>query len=195
MKKHLFHLLLSGAVCLVSACGGSSNEATSVDAAGRHNEKLLESTGKDEDVGWFVAEVGSAGMFEVELGRLASSKATQPQVRQFGQLMLDHHTQSNAQLKEIANLKNLIVPNAMSDDHQEVYNKVMGNAGATFDKAYVEAIVEDHKEAIDKFEEMAEKGKDLELKAFAQKGLPTLRAHLLQAEKLEDELEKQQKLQ
>ncbi|WP_062543134.1 DUF4142 domain-containing protein [Rufibacter tibetensis] len=195
MKNHLFYLLLSGTLFFVSGCGGSSNEATSVDAAGKHNEELLESTGKDEDSGWFVAEVASAGLFEVELGRLASSKGNDPRVRQFGQLMLDHHTQSNTQLKQIAELKNLIVPSALGEDHQETYNKVMTNTGAAFDKAYMEAMVKDHKDNLDRFEEMAEKGKDMELKAFAAKGLPMLRAHLKQAEELEDALEEQQRQQ
>ncbi|MBC3540861.1 DUF4142 domain-containing protein [Rufibacter sediminis] len=192
MKNHLFYLLLAVSVSLVSGCGGSSSEATSVDAAGKHNEELLESTGKDEKGGWFVAEAASGGLFEVELGRLASSKASDPRVKQFGQLMLDHHTQTNAQLKQIADLKNLIVPTSLGEEHQETFNAIMSNSGAAFDKAYMEAMVKDHKETIDKFEEMSEEGKDMELRAFAGKALPTLRAHLSQAEQLEDDLNAKQ---
>ncbi|WP_181305078.1 DUF4142 domain-containing protein [Rufibacter sp. XAAS-G3-1] len=189
MKNYLSCMLFVAAVSLFSSCGGSSSDATSVDAAGKHNEDLLESTGKEARAGWFVAEAGSGSMFEVELGRLASSKATDPRVRQLGELMLNHHTQANAQLKQIANLKNLMVPTRLSDDHQKTYNQIMSSSGAAFDKAYLEAVVEDHKEAIEKFEEMSEDGTDVELKAFAGKNLPTLRAHLLQVEQLEDEME------
>ncbi|WP_210490092.1 DUF4142 domain-containing protein [Rufibacter aurantiacus] len=189
MKNALLYLLFAACVSSVSGCGGSSSEATSVDAAGKHNEDLLESTGKDEKSGWFVAEATSGNLFEVEMGRLASSKATDPRVRQLGQLMMDHHTQTNTQLKQIADLKNLIVPTSLSDDHQKAFNDLMSNSGAAFDKAYLEALVKDHKEAIERYEEMSEEGTDMELKAFAGKSLPTLRAHLSQVEQLEDELE------
>ncbi|RNI28651.1 DUF4142 domain-containing protein [Rufibacter latericius] len=192
MKNYTFYLLLAACVSLVSGCGGSSSDATSVDAAGKHNEELLESTGKDEKGGWFVAEAASGGLFEVELGRLASSKATDPRVKQLGQLMMDHHTQTNTQLKQIADLKNLMVPTTLGEDHQEAYNTVMSSSGAAFDKAYVEALVKDHKEAIEQYEEMSEGGKDMELKAFAGKSLPTLRAHLEQVEQLEEELNARQ---
>jgi putative membrane protein len=190
MKNYLFPVLFAASVSLLSGCGGSS-DATSVNAAGKHNEELLESTGKDEKGGWFVAEVASGGMFEVELGRLASSKATDPRVRQLGELMMNHHTQTNTQLKQIADLKNLIVPTSLSDNHQKTYNAVMSTSGAAFDKAYLEAMEEDHKETIEKFEEMSEEGTDLELKAFASKNLPTLHAHLSQVEKLKDEIQPQ----
>ncbi|AKQ46819.1 hypothetical protein TH63_16205 [Rufibacter radiotolerans] len=191
MKNYLFYLLFAAGASLAAGCGNSS-DSTSVDAAGKHNENLLESTGKDEKAGWFVAKAASAGLFEVELGRLASSKAVDPRVKKYGQMMLDHHTQTNAQLKQTADLKNLMVPTTMGKDHQETYNEIMSKSGAAFDKAYIEAMVKDHKDVIHEFEEMAEEGKDMEIKNFVTKTLPTLRAHLTQAEQLEEQLEELQ---
>ncbi|MBA9079263.1 MULTISPECIES: DUF4142 domain-containing protein [Rufibacter] len=190
MKKNLFHLICGGALLFwVSGCGGSS-DSTSVDAAAKHNEELLESTGKDEAAGWFVAEAASHNMLSAELGRLASSKAVNPGLKQFGQLLLDHHTQTNAQLKQIADLKNLITPTKLGNDHQDLYNDILSKTGAGFDQAYLEAVVENHEEIIKKYEEMANEGKDPELKSYAAKALPTLRAHVEQAEQLESQVQK-----
>ncbi|QHL88445.1 DUF4142 domain-containing protein [Nibribacter ruber] len=187
MKKRLCFLLCSACMFMMSSCGGSS-DSTSVDAAGKHNEDLLETTGKDEKAGWFVAEAASAGMLEAELGRLASSKANAPQVKALGQTLLNHHTQTNGQLRQIADLKNLMLPTQMGDDQQENYNEVMSKNGPAFDKAYLEGIIQHHKKSIKEYEEMAQEGTDVELKAFASKSLPMLRAHLAQAEQLEDQL-------
>ncbi|WP_205500487.1 DUF4142 domain-containing protein [Rufibacter psychrotolerans] len=189
MKNNLFYLLFLAWLHLLTGCGGASPETTSVDAAGEHNEEVLESTGKDNKAGWFVAEVTSGGLFEVEMGRLASSKAQSPALKQFGQLMLDHHTQANTQLKQVAELKNLMVPTSLGEDHQETFNQVLGLSGAAFDRAYLEAIIKDHEQTIDRFEEMADQGTDTELKNFAARNLPTLRAHLAQAEQLEEQLQ------
>lgn len=187
MKKKRLPLICCMLLTLGTSCGGST-DSTSVDAAGKHNEDLLESTGKDEKAGWFVAEAASAGMLEAELGRLASSKAQDPRVKQLGQLMFNHHTQANAQLKQIADLKNLVTPTTLSRDHQEIYHQLMAHSGTAFDQAYARALVDNHEETIKKFEEMAEEGTDPELKSFAGKSLPMLRAHLEQVQQLEKEL-------
>lgn len=187
MEKNLTHVCCVALLLFIAGCGGSS-DSTSVDAAGKHNEKLLETTGKSEEAGWFVAEMTSSNMLEAELGRLASSKATNPQIQQLGQLLLNHHKQLNTQLKQIADLKNLITPTSLKDDHQDAYTSIMEKSGAEFDKAYLDATVENHKETIDQFTEMSEQGQDTEIKNFATKALPTLKAHLTQAETLQDQL-------
>ena len=46
----------------------------------------------------------------------------------------------------------------------------------------MDAMVSDHKEDIKKFQRVADKGKDAELKQFARQTLPTLKEHLQLAE-------------
>lgn len=189
MKKTLCYLCLGSCMAFAGACGNSS-EGIGVKQAGEQNEEMLGNLGKDEKAGWFAAKVTSMGLLEVELGRLASSKATQPRVQEFARMLQDHHTQMNAQLKQIADLKNLVVPTRLGDDDQDTFNEVMNKSGADFDKVYLSAMVESHEDAIEEFEELIEKGQDQELKAFASKNLPMLRAHLGQAKQLQEEVSK-----
>ena len=48
----------------------------------------------------FVMDAAVGGMAEVELGKLAAEKATNPEVKQFGQRMVDDHTKANDELKD-----------------------------------------------------------------------------------------------
>ena len=41
-------------------------------------------------------------MAEVELGRLATEKASRSEVKEFGQMMIDDHSKANTQLTKIA---------------------------------------------------------------------------------------------
>nr|WP_246229545.1 DUF4142 domain-containing protein [Mucilaginibacter humi] len=50
--------------------------------------------------------------------------------------------------------------------------------GADFDKAYVDKMVSDHKSTVDLFESESKNSKDADLKGFADKTLPTIKAHL-----------------
>ena len=47
----------------------------------------------------FVQEAAVGGMAEVALGKLAATKATNPDVKQFAQRMIDDHSKANAELK------------------------------------------------------------------------------------------------
>jgi putative membrane protein len=64
----------------------------------------------------------------------------------------------------------------------------MTQAGAQFDRGFVEAQVRAHQEAITLFEKESSNGSDTDLKAFATKQLPALRAHLKQAQDLQTKL-------
>jgi putative membrane protein len=50
--------------------------------------------------------------------------------------------------------------------------------GADFDKAYIHDMVRDHEEDIAEFRREAQNGRDPDVKAWAQKTLPTLEQHL-----------------
>jgi putative membrane protein len=64
----------------------------------------------------------------------------------------------------------------------------MTQTGAAFDRGFVEAQVKAHQEAITLFEKESSNGSDSDLKAFATKQLPALRAHLKQAQDLQTKL-------
>jgi putative membrane protein len=50
-------------------------------------------------------------------------------------------------------------------------------SGADFDKAYVDAMVDDHKEDVEFFDDNTDNS-DADIKAFTTKTLPTLKKHL-----------------
>jgi putative membrane protein len=60
---------------------------------------------------------------------------------------------------------------------QRMQDKLAKEQGADFDKAYMSHMQDDHRKAVSLFEKQAKSGDDAELKAFAQKTLPTLQEH------------------
>src|SRR6476659_6762106 len=58
----------------------------------------------------FVMEAARGGMAEVEMGRLAVNKASNADVKQFGQRMVDDHGKANDELKGLASRKNVTLP-------------------------------------------------------------------------------------
>lgn len=143
-----------------------SNSASSTNLAARSS---------DED---FMIEAAQGGMAEVELGRMAATKAASAEVKKFGQMMVTDHSKANEELKALAAKKGVKLPAELDPSQKATVEKLKGLVGAEFDKEYVEDMVDDHEKDVAKFEEMAKSATDPDVKAFAAKTLPTLKKHL-----------------
>lgn len=126
----------------------------------------------------FAMAAARGGMAEVEMGKLAAEKASSPDVKAFGQQMIDDHSKANEQLKSVADKQNLTLPGNMTGKQQAMYDMLKTKTGAEFDKAYVDAMVKDHEEDVKEFQREADKGKDEQIKAFAAETLPVIQGRL-----------------
>jgi len=136
----------------------------------------------------FVELASAAGLAEVNLGYVAAKQATDPAVKAFAKHMVDDHTKANAELIDLANKKKWKVAARMDAEHQMMEAKLLKLTGAAFDREYVAGQVKDHKVAVSLFEKEAKGGRDADLKNWAEKTLPTLRAHLKHATEVHDKL-------
>jgi len=125
----------------------------------------------------FVMEAAQGGMAEVALGRLASEKASNDRVKQFGQRMVDDHGKANDELKALAQTKNISLPTALDAKHKATEDRLSKLSGTAFDRAYIQEMVADHKKDVADFQKESKSGGDTEVKAWAAKTLPTLEEH------------------
>ncbi len=133
----------------------------------------------------FVKQAARGGISEVELGLLAQQKGNSDAVRNFGSQMAQDHKKANQELKQIATSKGVTIPSELSHGERSTLDKLQNATGADFDKEYASAMVKDHKEDVKEFKKAAGDLKDPDLRAFAQKTLPTLENHLTMAEQME----------
>jgi putative membrane protein len=136
----------------------------------------------------FVMQTLQHGMAEVELGKLASEKASNDSVKQFGQRMVDDHGKAGDELKKIAQDKGITPPAEMDGKHRKLHDRLSKMSGAEFDRAYVDEMVKDHRNDVKEFQREAKNAKDPDVKSFASKTLPTLQDHLKQAEGLRSQV-------
>lgn len=134
----------------------------------------------------FVMDAAMSGLREVELGRMAAQLGASEQVKQFGRMMVDHHTKTNEELMSLASSKGVTLPTALEAKHRKDMTKLQRTTGANFDREFSRLMLKDHDKAVDMFEKQSEKGGDADLKAFAAKALPTLQEHLQMARALPD---------
>jgi putative membrane protein len=124
----------------------------------------------------FWTKAAQGGMAEVELAKLALQKSQNADVKKFAQTMVTDHTKANEELKTLAAKKSVVLPTDIGG-HKSTLDDLSKLSGADFDKAYVKAMVEDHEEDVDLFEDNTGNS-DADIKAFTTKTLPTLKSHL-----------------
>jgi putative membrane protein len=175
-----------------SGSGGAGSSAT----GGRSAPMAQPGTGtrnaeakKDDKVARgdrkFIEEAAGSGMFEVQAAQLATTKASDPNVKSFAGMLVDHHTKANDELTKLANAKGVELPAAPPRSLRRDIEQMGKKQGQEFDAEFVRNVgVKAHEKDIKLFEKASKDLKDAELKAFAAKTLPVLQEHLAMAKKL-----------
>lgn len=186
MKKLSFVAVACMALFSFQACNDSgsgdavesANESNEVKHDSAENTGTAQTAPVSEEDSKFAVEAASGGMMEVQLGELAQQKASSQRVKDFGAMMVRDHTKANDELKSLAGMKSITLPPAPGEDHMDNIKELSKKSGKEFDKDYIKMMVDDHKNDVDHFEKCSKDAKDTDIKAFADKTLPVLRAHL-----------------
>ncbi len=140
----------------------------------------LNDTDKD-----FVGAAARGGIAELDLAQDGFGHATNADVKAFAQKLIDDHSKANQELLQFAQTRNATVAGETEAKVKEAKERLLKLTGKSFDQAFVQQMIDDHKNTITKFEDESKNGSDAELKAWVDKTLPTLREHLKTAEDLQ----------
>ena len=179
--------------------GGEARD-TATPPADTRNERAT------NDLQRWVQDIAMHNMAEIELGKLASEKAANAQVKQFGQLMVKDHTAAGNELKQIVS-GHVQVQEQMDEKHRDLAQKLRGLQGIEFDREYITAMVDGHQEVKGMLEDRARHANttgttanssapnashdqlETPVNQWAAKTLPAVEQHLKRAEQLKDTLE------
>lgn len=126
----------------------------------------------------FIKKAAEGGAVEVELGNLATQRASRPVVKEFGAKMVKDHGAANAELATLARAKGVDMPTTLDPAHQAVRDRLMALQGTDFDRAYMQEMVKDHTQDVAEFEKASQTAADQDVRSWAAAKLPMLREHL-----------------
>ena len=179
-----------------TACSDSANNSTTNDSTNRgdsNNANTMSTNPADntannnntttnkmplsKDDSTFVMKAAMGGMMEVDCGNTAQLNAASDRVKAFGQMMVTDHSKANSDLMSLASSRGMTLPTDLPADMKKHTEDMKKYTGKSFDSHYMSMMVNDHKKDIAEFEK-ASKSSDADIKAFADRTLPTLRMHL-----------------
>jgi putative membrane protein len=179
-RRLAFAVAMTISAAGLAACESSEKAATAVQSTAQAQMTPTLST-TDAN---FINTVGAGGHAEVQFGEVAQSHATRVAVRNFATQMVSDHTAAGNELAALAQQKQMTAPSEMDLNHKAKYDQLKNTWGSEFDRVYMQGQVEDHTAVVNAFQNEITNGTDVDVKAFAQKYLPTIQHHLDMARQL-----------
>ncbi|WP_233233289.1 DUF4142 domain-containing protein [Bordetella sp. LUAb4] len=138
----------------------------------------------------FLEDAAQGGNTEIAGSKLALEKSKNADVKAFATQMIKDHTAVGEELAALARSKGYTPPTEPSL-MQKGELKALDVTDDSFDSMYARRIgVAAHESTVELFEKAAKDAKDPEIKAFAQKTLPSLQSHLEMAKALQAKVTK-----
>ena len=132
----------------------------------------------------FLKDAIQGDLSEVKAGQLAQEKGQSQDVKSFGQMLQQDHSQNLQQAQQLAQQSGVTPPTEPNAKQKAMYDHLSKLSGTQFDKAFAKDMVKDHKEDIAKFQKEAKKQGPVA--QFAQQTLPVLQKHLQTAQGIEN---------
>lgn len=182
-------ILAAGALALSTGAWAQPAPTSPAPRQGAEQRSTLASADKD-----FLENAAQGGHAEIEGSKLAQTKSSNADVKQFADQMIQDHTKANQELVALAKQKGYTPPDEPSLMQRTELKALSATSGASFDKMYVSRIgVAAHEDTVKLFEKAAANAKDPDIKAWASKTLPTLKHHLDMANALHQKVDSDSK--
>ena len=132
----------------------------------------------------FITHTLSNSAAEAEMSQLAAEKSSSPDVKSYGQKMVQIHSQLSTQLKPVAQTLGVKADPKPSKKDRKQIDQLKTLSGDEFDQAYIKAMAKDQKHDVKTFKEEVTAAQSPTIKQVARMDEPVLSQHLQALEQI-----------
>lgn len=132
----------------------------------------------------FVHDTLEGNEAQVQMSQLAQQKSPSADVKQFGQKMVEIHTQLNNQFAPAAKQLGVGEPKGPSKKAKKEIERLQALSGPDFDTAYLQAMAKQQQHDLKEFESEAQSGQNPNIQQTAKQDEPVLTEHYQVLQKL-----------
>lgn len=187
------------ALAVLAACGGSAGDEQAFTAGtsalgSAAAAPAAAPTAPSVTDPQIAAIVVAANDVDIRAGELARERAASPEVKAFAERMVTDHTGVNRAAAELVGRLGVTPePNPTSQsltrDGEQARDLLQGQAGAAFDRAYIDREVTYHQAVLDAIDQtLLPSAQNAELRVLLEQTRPAVEAHLQHARQLQGTL-------
>lgn len=124
-----------------------------------------------------IREAVSGNAAEVELGRLAGSRAADDDVKEFAERMVTDHEAMGRQWATLARTSRVTVTAGRDPAAAQTVERLESLSGTAFDRAYMTEMVRHHEQELVRLQQVATSASSPEVRRLAAAGQTTVREH------------------
>jgi putative membrane protein len=132
----------------------------------------------------FIRQAIRGNYTEVALGRLAGSRASNSEVKDFAERMVEDHNSLNKEWIDLAQDNDMKVAVEFGESGQQAVDRLEKLSGTAFDQAYMAEMIREHEQDLAGFQQMANAARSSEVRQLASSGASTIRVHLASAQQV-----------
>jgi putative membrane protein len=190
------HLIVMSVTFAIVACGGPDDEIDYSDTALGATEQPATQPATEAgagDVGsWspanVLAHISTGDSLEVEIARLAESKAASDDVKSVAETIIRDHSANRDEALQLAQQEQIALtppPADTSAAHaSSVMQQLQALQGEEFDRAFVQRQIEHHQDEVRKLTTMQSTVQDPEVRDFVDRTLTAVQEHLDQLQQI-----------
>ncbi|MEZ0073654.1 DUF4142 domain-containing protein [Planotetraspora sp. GP83] len=141
--------------------------------------------GVNEQDRTFLIQTHEGNLGTIRAGRLAEKEGHKKAVREFGTRLVADHTKLDKVVRQVALQLGVKLPHAPSAKQQAEIKQIAVKQGAEFDRAWIAAMIEDHKKDLAAGAQELSKGSSEQVKKIATDSKPVVQEHLQMLQKLQ----------
>ncbi|WP_400192603.1 DUF4142 domain-containing protein [Hymenobacter sp. B81] len=174
-----------------NATNGEANavndgDSTGANAGGMAAKVDPNATAPHKDDPEFMMSAAHSDQNEIQLSKLALEKGVTGMAKQHADMMIKDHTKSTADLKAIAQKKQVTLPTDMDAEHKAIADEMRKLSGKDFEQRYLMQMVMDHQKTLNTLNAHAAMTQDADVKGFIAKVTPVVQNHLDMSKKHAD---------
>lgn len=135
----------------------------------------------------FILKESAAGLTLVKMAEAGEKQAKREEVKAFAAMLLADHSKANTELANLAASKGVTIPAESGAEDADRLKEIEATNATEFDDEFLTEVVSIHEKCVKNLEKAATDAEDGDVKAWAAKMLPGVRAHLEKAEELGSE--------
>ena len=129
----------------------------------------------------FLKKAAEINLTEIQLGKIAEQRSSDPNIKKIAASIVKDHQEANRNLERLAASKGVTLPTEPSIWERRSISSLEGEQGDKLNKEYLSLNQKGHEKALALFEKESARTQDPDIKAWAQKMVPSLREHLAMA--------------
>jgi putative membrane protein len=179
------HLSIAGVLAFAaSSCG-----QTGVHAAREDNPSLTDQSVVSLDDQKFLTGAEKAGIRQLTLAQEALRLSKNADVRKFAEQVIKNRSDALSELKGLMDSKHMQQPATLAEEIQlEARTRLAGASGDAFDHEFISLMTIEQQDTVTRFESAAETSADPDIRAYAGRIAPSLRADYVKALDLEQKM-------